>query len=344
VSEPRDDAGPAAPSPAPEPGDTAPITPRSRSPVAAFAAAGAAALLLVAAVATAPFWASGLPWGPQTRLEEAGLAARIDRLAATVRQSSQQARRDSAEAQAAVGQLGKRIGALEAKPAPAPAPAPPDLSVIREQIARLSSTVASLDTRLSALDKAISSRAAAGNDAALVMALLQLREAIAAGRPFTAQYEALKALARDRPEIVAAAAPLAEPAKTGVPTRAALAEGLRALRAQRRERGGDAAGWTVAAWSRLRGLVTIRRVDDNAGAPANGSDKPLDKAERSLADGDLANAITMLGELSGAAAEAARPWLRKARERLVVEAALQRIEAQLLTQLGGAAPASGPRN
>jgi hypothetical protein len=174
------------------------------------------------------------------------------------------------------------------------------------------------------------------------MGLLQIRDAVQAGRPFAAEYEAFAALARSRPEIAEAAAPLAEPAKTGVASPAVLAKRLHELAGNIAGAGTPAApvepaGWGDAALARLRGLVTIRRID---GARPEGKDAAVNAAELALAGGDLAAAVSVLDKLTGAPAEAAAPWLRMARQRVAVDAALRRLEALLTAPLGR--PASAP--
>ena len=90
--------------------------------------------------------------------------------------------------------------------------------------------------------------------------------------------------------------------------------------------------------ARLRGLVTIRRID---GAPQTVSEAAVSTAETALSRGDLADAVSALDTLAGANAEAVRPWLRMARERLTVEASLDHLRQLLATRLGSrsAAPA-----
>src|SRR5712691_5852977 len=74
--------------------------------------------------------------------------------------------------------------------------------------------------RIEAIDQATHNQAVGDpTDIALVLTLLQIRDAIEAGRPFATGYETLIALAQARPEIAAAAAPLAEPAINGLPGR-----------------------------------------------------------------------------------------------------------------------------
>ncbi len=245
-------------------------------------------------------------------------------------------------------EVDRRVGALEAKPT-APAAA---IAEIRQQVAGLASSVADLTTRIEAIDKAVHSQAAGDpTDIALVLALLQIRDGVEAGRPFAAAYDALIALAGARPEIAAAAAPLAEPAKTGLPGRPVLAKRLRdlagAIAAAKAPAITPAStdkappAWTDQALARLKGLVTIRRIGEpEAGPPGASSAAAVTAAESALGGGDLEGAIGALDALSDAPGEAARPWLQMAKERLAAETALQRIEALLVARLG--APASAP--
>ena len=94
--------------------------------------------------------------------------------------------------------------------------------------------------------------------------------------------------------------------------------------------------------SRLSRLVQVRRIDvGGQPQPEPGRQAAVDDAMRQLAGGDLAASVTVLDGLEGAAAEAADPWLRMAKQRLAVEAALHQIEASLAARLGSATAASG---
>ncbi|HEX3863649.1 MAG TPA: mitofilin family membrane protein [Stellaceae bacterium] len=294
-------------------------------------------ILVIVLVGTAPFWAPALPWSTPPAPEaaprdDAALNQRLDRLDA----SQQQMRQQTTGAAATLQQLDRRLAAIEAKPPPPP----PDTSGIRQQLTSLSGASAALAARVDALDKSVRSRNEHDTtDMSLVLALLQIRDAVDAGRPFDAEYGALTTLARSRPDVVTAAAPLAEPARTGTASRAVLTRRLREL-------GGEIAateappaaseGWFGEAWARVRGLIRIRRID--GAAPGGSPDAAVNAAELSLAGGDLEGAVTALGKLDGAAAEAAGPWLRQARQRIAVEAALHRIESLLLA--GGPSGAS----
>jgi hypothetical protein len=319
---------------------------------------GAALLLVVALVATAPLWAKLLPWGSVTSDEaERALASRLDRLEATqaqvpqlIQQQQEQLRRHvdqvqqaAAEAKTSLQRLVQRIDTIEARPQ---SPAAGDIAELRQQLAQMSRNASELAARVDAVEKGVREQTARDTtDAAMVMGLLQIRSAVQAGRPFTAEYEAFATLARRHPEIAEAAASLAEAAQTGVASPAVLAKRLRELAGGIAGAGGPVAasdpgstGWGEAALARLRGLVTIRRVD---GAKPSSAEAAVGGAELALAGGDLAGAIAALDKLTGAAAEAAAPWLRMARQRLTVDTALRRLEALVTARLGSPTTAPG---
>jgi hypothetical protein len=111
--------------------------------------------------------------------------------------------------------------------------------------------------------------------------------------------------------------------------------------------------WREQTLARLRGLVTIRRIDGpshtgSGGGSGGGSEGVVAAAQTALARGDLAGAVAALAPLTGVDAEAARPWLLMARERLAAEAALDHVQELLTERLGrppaapGAAPAKLP--
>ena len=111
----------------------------------------------------------------------------------------------------------------------------------------------------------------------------------------------------------------------------------------------DKSDWREQALARLRGLVTIRRIDSlSRTGSAGGSNGAVGAAQAALARGDLAGAVAALEQLTGADAEAARPWLLMARERLAAETALDHVQELLTERLGsppaapGAAPATLP--
>jgi hypothetical protein len=234
-----------------------------------------------------------------------------------------------------VNQLDKRTAALETKPDGSGK----ELAELRQQVEKLSAAGADLAAKVAALEKSTPAKSATDpTDTGLLLALLQIRDAVETARPFAAEYDALTALARNRPEIAEAAAPLAEAAKTGVASRAVLAKRLHEVAAiiANAAASPPESDWGSEALARLRGLVTIRRIGSGRRSEPEAA---VNAAENNLAAGDLAAAVGALDRLGGVPGEAARPWLQMARQRLAVENALRRVEASLTARLGkGADP------
>jgi hypothetical protein len=249
---------------------------------------------------------------------------------------------DAAQAQAAgVSDLKTRLDRAEQMQQAQAADLTAKLGPLQQSLQAQQSAVAELGNRLQVLEKATRSRAGDLTDMGLTLALLQIRKAVEAGQPFPAQYEALSSLAKTRPEIAAAAAPLAATAPTGTINRVTLAQELRGLEqkigAAPAETGSG--GWASAALDRLRGLVRIRRAEE--AEPRKEAEAAITVAERALADGNLARAVAAIETLQGPAAATAADWLHKARERLAVETALRRLEALLTGRLGDTAAVAG---
>jgi hypothetical protein len=334
MSEPRDDEA----APPSDPPGTEPPGRRYRAMAAALAAAF---LVLMVIDAAAPVWAPpllrSLGWETATEHADPGVIERLDRLEAAQNQERQEAAKSGAALQQTAGQAGamvqqldRRLAALEAKPA---APAG-EIADLRQQLAKLAPAVADLTARVAAVEKAAPAQSAADpTDSALLLTLLRIRDAVEVARPFATEYDAFAALAQARPEVAAAAAPLAEPAKTGVASRAVLIARLHRLAGviATAEAPPAEPDWSDKVLARLRGLVTIRRID---GAGQSEPEAAVSAAERALRSGDLAAAIATLDWLAGPPAEAARPWLETARQRLAVEAALARVEELLTARLG----------
>jgi hypothetical protein len=305
-------------------------------------------ILIVAGVALSPFWAPRIeplfPWS-DNRDDYAALAARV---------AAVEARPDAVQSLAhRVDQLDSRLTGLEKRPAPSSvdtdainsalgalgrrvdqieAAGKPDLSPIRAGMQQLEQRLATIETqsasrmasetaaskdladRVAALEREAQSRnkAELRADGMLALLLGEMREAIEQARPFQAEFDAFVRLARGS-DLAAAAEPLAEPARNGVASRAVLVKGL----------------------AELAGRMAV------ASGPAVESDwREQTLAQTALARGDLADAVAALEPLTGADAEAARPWLLMARERLAAETALDHIQ-ELLTERLGSLPASG---
>jgi hypothetical protein len=345
------------PPPTPSPMEAASEAPHRRVPAQAIGAA-AGVLIIIALIVASPFWAPpvmhALPWGspaktqePATPAPQAAAPAPDPAVAALKAQVAQNAK--------TLQQLTERIAALEARPTPQdsdlgpieqriatlegrPTPQAPDLGPIEQQLGALDKTTADLKQSVAALEKAAQAQPATDpKNTAMALVLLQIRAAVDLGRPFGAEYQTLLALAGDRRELTAAASPLAGPAENGVASRAVLAARLRQLAPQIATAKAPASnGWTAQIAARLHGLVTIRRVGGSDQSPAEAA---LGDAQHDLAAGDLAGAVAALDRLDGAHRAAAEPWLKMAKDRLAVEAALRQVQAALAASLGAAVAA-----
>jgi len=410
MSERESGEGPAESGAAPEERGSTPAVeparPIRRSGPAALWLAGLL-ILLLAGVASSPFWAPQieplLPWG-ENRDDYAALAARV--AAVEARPDAPNTGIDAVQSSVSdlarrADQLETRLAALEKRPAPPSidtdainsamgglahrvdqleAAGKPDLGPIRTAIQQVEQRLAAFETqsasrmasdtaaskdmqqevsRLGKVEGDLADRVAALEHAAqaqnntelradgmAALLLGQMREAIDEARPFPAEFDAFIRLARAS-ELAAAAQPLAEPARNGVASRAVLVKGLAELAGRMAAASEPAvkSDWREQTLARLRGLVTIRRID---GSSRTRSDGAVGTAQAALARDDLAGAVAALEPLTGADAEAARPWLLMARERLAAETALDHVQELLTERLGNtpgapdAAPAKVP--
>lgn len=344
-------------------------------PVRVKAALWLAALLILAigGVALSPFWAPNiaplLPWGQRPPKEKYDpLAARIaaleqrptppaidadalksaqaalaQRAAAleTAVNTLRQNQEDSATAKTAVAQLNRRLDKIEAQSASSAAAQTSEIQKAQQQLAQQGAAAGGLAERLAALEHQVQTQGNADRTgSALMLALLQMREAVEEARPFAREYAAFKDLAARDPDLSRASEPLADAARDGVASRAQLRQGLTDLAQQIATAPAPTAKakWWEQALDRLRGLVTIRRV---GGAVKSGPEAVVEAAQSALAKDDLAGAVAVLGKLTGANEAAAQPWLRMARQRLAAEAALTHLQELAAARLA-AAPAASP--
>jgi len=298
----------------------------------------------------------------------AELAARTDLLSQTL---AGQESGDSGNPSEAVAALEARLAKLEAE-----SPAPPellmevqtqkerlgDLTARLDGLTALEGRLAALEGRMSAHDQMLAEIKAkpSGMTAeqqratALVLAIGQLRGALADGRPFGPALAALAQLAdagtahETLTPIIDALTPIAA---TGAPTLSQLQASLPAHaiaaafegEAAQAISGGAQQGWLRRLLHSFSSVVTVRPI----GADVEG-DTPmahLARAEAKLGAGDLQAAVDELGALQGAAAKAAADWLEKAKARLQLEEAavgLADLAASAFTSLAPAAPQAAP--
>jgi len=269
------------------------------------------------------------------------LTRRVDSLEANAK-TDHQSEGDVAAVRAGMPQFEQRLTAIETQSASRTASETAASKDLQQQLSRLDKMDADLAGRVTTLERQPQSATDLRADAMLALLLGQMREAIEKARPFPAEFNAFVTLARNS-DLAAAAQPLAEPARNGVPSRAVLFQGLAEL-AQRMPVASEPVGetnWGAQTLARLRGLVTIRRVDDTS---RSGPETAVHAAQTSLARGDLAAAVAALEPLTAANAEAAQSWIRMARARLAAEAALDQLQGLLTARLGRlpASPGAAP--
>ena len=207
-----------------------------------------------------------------------------------------------------------------------------------------------LDQRLGALeDAAVEAAEAAAVAAAepppppspppsaLVLAVGQLRGAARGSGSFTAELEALAAVAAGDTEISQAVETLSPYAESGVPTLDTLTRQFGGVAADvvRARHTIDSGDWWAKAANRVVRLVSWRRTGEAAEA-AGGVDAIVAQAEAALAAGDLAAAVSAMETLEGDPATAAEAWLATANARQTIDGALSRLQARAVSLLAQA--------
>ena len=170
--------------------------------------------------------------------------------------------------------------------------------------------------------------------AALLLAIGQLREAVAAALPYDTELRALKALAGSNADMAAPLEALKARAAAGIPTAPVLAARLAVqapviIRAQVLP---EQQSWWRQTLDRVASLVTIEREDGNAAGTSPAA--ILARAQAALAVGDLPAAAAEIEGLSGGPAEQAAPWLADSKARIAANKALSELTAQVVAAVG----------
>lgn len=206
--------------------------------------------------------------------------------------------------------------------------------------ASLADRVAALETRLQAID----GKLAATPPVAAVLALRDLRTALAAGRPFAAELDLVRAAGLTDGELASALAAILPYAERGVPSATTVSDRFTLMVPM--VAGSEIAslasgvGRTVLEWLYAVGGAVSEQVANLSGdavaapsapAPAaevvaaaavtEGTATLIGNASAALDGGDLGAAIGLVSQLQGDAATAAAPWLADARARLAADAA-----------------------
>ena len=264
-----------------------------------------------------------------------------------------------------LGALDQRLAGVEQKLAASPqgGGAAADLAPIKGQLDSLGQALksdqaaladlAGLKSEVAKLEAASAGAHTAAAAAGLVLGATELRARIAGGEPFTSELDSIAKLAAADPALSASVAePLAalKPlAGAGAPSLAQLQAEFPAVATAIAQAEGSATGAAAGVakasfWDRVLGrlesLVTIRPVAEGGEVAGNSTLDRLARAEDQLARGNLPAAVAELSALTGAAHEAAAPWIARAQARFATDAAAKKLAAALLAALAGSAGAA----
>ena len=214
-----------------------------------------------------------------------------------------------------------------------------DSTELTPQLTMLDQRIDKLEEALPALSTAIDKSAASAKSGAAAIAFANLRNAVAAGRPYGAELAAMKSLLPESSDLGA----LPSYAEKGIPTVAELARNL-----QKTSEAGvvplpqQAPAETSFLDSMIasaKSAVSIRRVGESAAGTE--PEANVMRAKAALDQGDLAAAIKDVEALPAPDRDAYAGWLDDARARLSANATLSALESAVLASLAvPAAPAA----
>ena len=250
-------------------------------------------------------------------------------------------------------QLREQVGAIEVTSSPTPDPAlagrlsdiEATLRNVTENVAANSAAradgladienrIATLGERFSGLQQQGAQQEAAAIDAiALTLAASQLRRHIERGQPYRDALTTLESVSSGDGELDAVVSRLARDADAGVASLEELVFSFDDTAIRILDNAPADAENTIIdqILDRARRVVRVRRVGTDL--PPESVDGRIARAEFRLREGDVAGAVSVLKELEGGAAEAAQPWVTRARAYVEAGDALESVETMALARL-----------
>lgn len=230
-----------------------------------------------------------------------------------------------------IAELEKNMGRPQGAATSAQGESAPDET--RTPAKQISDEIDSLKERIEALEQA--KRASASTETiarnqALVVAVGQLREALAGSKSFTAELSAVTALGNS--EVSKIADRLTPYAAAGIATVADLREDFPRVADAVVQAAGESKSpdWVDRALARASSVVTVRKVGPVEG---NTPGAIVSRAEAHLENDDVDGALAEMGSLTGGAADAAKDWVAKAQARVTAEQTLKDLHLQVIGQI-----------
>ena len=218
------------------------------------------------------------------------------------------------------------------------------LAATQGSVERLNGQVTSLGGRLDKVDAALADRRQQTLRAeATILAVGQLRAALATSKPFAKQLAAVRAMVPGDADLGAVLDQMQPFADSGVETSDDLTRDFNRLAPSlvRTAVVGDGQSWWRQALYHIESVVSIRRT--GADAPGDSVGATVARAEAKLDEDDLQGAIAMLQGLSGAAADLASPWIHDAQHRVALDSAESDLSRIAIGRIStGTPPAASP--
>jgi hypothetical protein len=233
------------------------------------------------------------------------------------------------------GDLNNRLNLLETKSTQGPYSTIDKMTDTNEKITSL---IGGLEGRIHSLEvTGHSSSTTRANSAAIILAVNQIRKSYLTGKPFNKDIDVLVALSKDHPDILAGLSILEKPAKRGVAT-------IAILRAEFYKRSSTIINvrneslennWLKSTKNRLWALISIRKTSIELNEVS--VDSFVAQIEKHLLHGRLVEAVQIASKIksiSEPAAKTVEPWLKAAKNRLVVERAIASIHVYAVSLMG----------
>lgn len=196
-----------------------------------------------------------------------------------------------------------------------------------------SAAIDSLKERIQVLEQAKQANASTETvqrNQALVVAVGQLREALAGSKPFAAELSAVTALGNS--EVAKIADRLTPYAGAGIATIADLRDEFPRTADAVVQASGESKSpdWVARTLAQASSVVTVRKVGPVEG---NTPGAIVSRAEAHLANDDVDGALAEMAALAGPAADAGKDWVAKAQARVAAEQALKDLHLQVIGQI-----------